>query len=383
MLAVAAAVPVAVVLSVLVVAPVSATHHRGTADHDRPSATTAIPATTTTTTASTTTSTGAAGNPSPFMSSCGTQFCIGGAVFYPYGATFYESTKQAGIDNPTGEIALAKSEGLNTIRVVDFLDHNGDPSVAPYSSQQWNKVDAVIADGRAAGIRVLLDVSDYKAELWNSCINPYTADWTKYLGFVANHKNSVTGQVYSSDPEIVLVTFTGEPLPVGTHSFTDRFGAACSISYTTQQLTRFYAQVEQTWKTLDPNHLIAAGGLGYVNEANSGIDWKSIFGNADNDVCAWKTYGGMLAWLPTGATYCASVLHKPWFNDEWGYTQAVGDAQRAALFTSQFQSNAANGAAGNFFWNASYLVNPATYDVSPLTPLTEAAVLAHARPMAP
>ena len=36
----------------------------------------------------------------PYMRICGLQFCIGQQAFYPYGATFYESTAQAGIDLP-------------------------------------------------------------------------------------------------------------------------------------------------------------------------------------------------------------------------------------------------------------------------------------------
>ena len=312
------------------------------------------------------------------MRSCGLQFCIGQQVFYPYGATFYESTAQAGIDNPTGAISLAQSQHLNTIRLVDFLSHNKDPASAPFDPAAWAKVDTFVADVEAANIKVLLDLSDYKAELWNSCSDPYAANWARYLTFVAHRVNSVTGIPYKKDPGIVMVTFTGEPLPVGSHTFTDKAGASCTISYTTAELTAFYAKVERKWRSMDRHHLTAAGGLLYVDEPNSGIDWKAIFGNRANSVCAWKTYGGMFNWLPTGAQYCQSVLHKPWFNDEFGYTQAMGDSARASSFTNQFANNRANGAAGNFYWNANYLVNPTTYDVSPGTPLTQAAVVNNA-----
>jgi hypothetical protein len=316
------------------------------------------------------------------MYACGNQFCLDGTVFYPYGATLYQSTKKAGIDNPAGAVSLAQRQGLNAIRIVDFFDHNGDPRLTPFDPAVWAKVDALIGDAQAAHLRVLLDLSDYKAGLWNSCIDPYSADWTGYLRFVANRTNTVTGQRYRSDPEIALVTFTGEPLPVGSHSFVDKFGARCTITCTTRQLTRFYAGVEATWKSLDHGHLIAAGGLGYVNEPNAGIDWKAIFGNPNNDVCAWKTYGGMFSWLPAGAGYCNNVLHKPWFNDEWGYMQSLGDSNRAVAFVSQFRNNHANNAAGNFYWNANYLLRPSTYDVGPGTPLPEAAVRDHSRPPA-
>jgi hypothetical protein len=315
---------------------------------------------------------------SPYMRVCGLQFCIGASGFYPYGATFYESTGQAGITNPSGAISLAQSQHLNTIRLVNFLSHDGNPSSDAFDAAIWKQADTFVADAQAAGIRILLDLSDYKAQLWNNCINPYTASWSKYLSFVAHRINSVTGKQYRADPEIVMVTFTGEPLPVGSHSFTDAAGAPCTISYTTAQLTHFYAVVERKWRSMDRNHLTSAGGLSNVDLPNNGIDWKAIFGNRHNSVCGWKTYGGMINWVSTGAQYCQNVLHKPWFNDEWGYTQAMGDSSRAASFTSQFRNNQKYGAAGNFYWNANYLVTSSTYDVGPGTPLTQAVVVNNA-----
>jgi aryl-phospho-beta-D-glucosidase BglC (GH1 family) len=314
----------------------------------------------------------------PFMRVCGARFCIGSNAFYPYGATTYQSTSQAGIDNPAGAISLAQSQQLNTIRLVNFLNPHGRPGTAAYDPTTWAKVDRFIADARAANIKVLLDLSDYRAELWNACTDPYTHGWAKFLTFVANRVNSVTGMTYKSDPEIVMVTFAGEPLPVGSHTFTDGRGRTCTISYSTSQLTRFYASIEAKWRSLDPNHLTAAGGLSNIDLPHSGIDWQSIFGNPDNDVCAFKTYGHMFTWLPTGAEYCLLVLHKPWFNDEWGFTQSMGDDVRALFFKAELANNLANGAAGNFYWNANDRISPTTFDVGPGTPLAQAAVVAGA-----
>jgi len=177
----------------------------------------------------------------------------------------------------------------------------------------------------------------------------------------------------------VLVTFAGEPQPPGSYTFTDAAGASCTLSYTSSELTGFYARVEARWHVLDRHHLTAAGGLSHVDLPNNGIDWQTIFGNRHNSACAWKTYGGMPAWVAsTGASYCQNVLHKPWFNDEWGYTQSMGDAARAGAFTAQFQNNQQHGAAGNFYWNANYLAAPTTYDVGPQTPLTQAVVAGNA-----
>ena len=315
---------------------------------------------------------------SPYMRVCGLEFCIGSSAFYPYGATMYESTKQAGITNPSGSIALARSQHLNTIRLANFLDHDGNPATAPYDPASWRQVDIFVADAEAAGIRVLLDLSDYKAELWNACINPYTARWTRYLSFVAKRVSTVTHLQYRADPGIVMVSFTGEPLPVGSHTFTDEAGRPCTISYTSSTLTDFYAHAERTWQRMDHHHLTTAGGLSYVDQPNSGINWQAIFANRHNSVCAWKTYGNMVNWVATGASYCRRVLHKPWFNDEWGYLQSVGDSARATAFEAQFQNNLRNGAAGNFYWNANYELASTTYDVGPQTPATQAVVIGNA-----
>ena len=314
----------------------------------------------------------------PFMRVCGTQFCFGSKVFYPYGATAYQSTPRAGIDNPVGAMTLARSQHLNTVRLVNLLDHNSPPGSAPYDPATWATVDRFIADAEFFNLKILLDLSDYKAELWNACTDPYTHSWTKFLTFVAHRVNTVTGVPYRSDPGIVLVTFTGEPLPVGAHTFTRANGKSCTLAYTSAQLTSFYATVESTWKSLDPNHLTSAGGMANVDLPHNGIQWQSIFANPANDVCSFKTYGHMFTWLPTGADYCRTVLHKPWFNDEWGFTQSMGDRARAQYFAAEFANNRSHGAAGNFYWNANYLLDPTTYDVGPGTPLTQAAVVANA-----
>ena len=63
-------------------------------------------------------------------------------------------------------------------------------------------------------------------------------------------------------------------------------------------------------------------------------------------------------------------------NHEWGFTQSMGDS--AQFFEAELANNRSHGAAGNFYWNANYLLDPTTYDVGPGTPLVQAAVVANA-----
>jgi len=324
----------------------------------------------------------------------GIGFCLGGRTFYPYGASFYSSTSLSGINSdPAGAVALALAQHLNTVRVVNWLSHNLQPQFSTplqqaTSSQYWAQADMFVADAEHAGLFSWLDLSDFKNLLLNTCTNPYVSStypaWDAYVRFAALRVNPLTGLSYGSDPHILWVGFSGEPYPPGTWgpgANPAGWPTTCpnALSYSTADLTNFYAHVEATWKAYS-SKLTMAGGFGYLNEANNGIDYQAIFGNPDNDICGFKTYGGMEAWLATGASFCSKTLHKPSVNVEWGYEQGVGDAARAADFQGQFANNASTGMAGNFYWNAGYQNASTSYDVDDATiaPLTLATIVRNA-----
>ena len=321
----------------------------------------------------------------------GTTFCLGGNSFYPYGAAFYSSTSQSGItSNPAGAIALAQKQHLNTVRVVNFLPHDlqsgfTTPVAQATNDRFWLGADAFIADAQHAGLHAWLDLSDFKQLLLNSCTNPYAPSmypaWDAYVRFAAERVNTITGADYGSDAEIAWVAFAGEPYPPGTWgpgANPAGWPTTCpsALIYTSTDLTAFYAHVEASWKVYSPLPTMP-GGLSYLDLSHNGINYQAIFGNANNDICGFKTYGGMEAWLATGVRYCSQTLHKPSVNVEWGYQQGVGDATRAADFKGQFANNAAAGVAGSFYWNAGYQSATTGYDVAngTLTPLTFDAVV--------
>jgi mannan endo-1,4-beta-mannosidase len=297
-----------------------------------------------------------------------------------YGATVYNpglTPYRSGLKDPTDTIALAKQAHLNTIRITDFLDKKGDPQRAPYDENVWQRVDSMISAAGRAGLRIDLSLADFRAVLWNNCANPYTADWTRFVTFVANRVNTVTGQTYKNDPTIAFVSIAGEPLPVGSHPFSAKAtGQACTITYTTTDLTNFYRSVIGEWQNTHAGVLINTGGLGYLNESHSGIDWKRIFALPGNAFCGIKTYGGMQAWAPTAGQYCASI-GKPLIDEEFGWQQQTGDDQRAALFEQTFSLLQSMHAAGSAFWNLGYEVASNSYEVSPSTPKTFAVIVAH------
>jgi hypothetical protein len=345
-----------------------------TTDPGHPTTTTMTDSTTTTEPPTSTTSTTVGPSPgSPFVAVCGVHLCIGSTSWPLYGATIYNPglrPYQSGVKNPAGTIALAKLAHLNTIRITDFLNSTGNPAVDPYDAQKWGYVDGMIAAAGAAGLHVDLGLSDYRAMLWNNCINPYTADWNLFVSFVANRVNSVSGRVYKNDPAIALVSVAGEPLPVGSHSFTAKAtGQPCTISYSTADLTSFYTATTGAWAAAKGSVLINSGGLGYLNETHAGIDWKTIFSLPTNAVCDIKTYGGMFNWVANAASYCASI-GKPIVDEEFGYQQGSSDAQRADLFAQNYNLARSLDFAGIVFWNLGYQMASTSYEVNPSTPLT-------------
>jgi hypothetical protein len=306
---------------------------------------------------------------------CGTAFCVGGAPWFMYGASEYQSSPMTGIDHPDGTIALARQAHLNTIRIINFFDNHGDPKVEPFSETRWRKLDAMVASAHAADMYVLLDLSDYRNVLWNSCVNPYAQDWGEYLKFVAARRNTITGIAYSVDPTVALVSIAGEPLAVGVHAFTDRTGIACSLSYSTADLTNFYTRTLSQWATLSTIP-VNTGGLGYL-VLDSGIDWQSIFALPDNAVCDIKTYGQMVNFITKVSAFCGSH-NKPWIDEEFGWQQSLGDDVRARQFANTNRQIRDHQGSGELFWNLGYQVKPTTYDIGSMTPLTFSAVVAGA-----
>ena len=306
---------------------------------------------------------------------CGTHFCRNGASWYLYGASEYQSTGGIGIDYPKATISLARTLHLNTIRIVNFYN-DGDPSFTPYDPKVWKKVDVMIADAKAAGLQVDLGLSDYRRILWNNCINPYTYDWDQLMQFVASRSNTVTGKTYGKDAAIAFISLAGEPLPVGSHTFTTPGGKSCTITYSGQDLLNFYTRTLAQWQAQGTTVLGNSGGMGYLN-FNSGIPWQSIMALSTNRFCDIKTYGGMLAFVPTVAAYCHSI-NKPFMDEEYGWTQSMGDAQRAQAFHGTATSLRANGATGQEFWNLGEQMASTTYDVGPGSPLTLTAIAADA-----
>jgi len=300
-------------------------------------------------------------SPTGFVTRCGISLCLDGQRWYLYGAS-----QLGGLDDPTARASMAVSAKLNTLRVVNFLDENGSTSTAPYDETRWKRVDAAIAASGAAGLHVVLDLSTYRNMLWNAGINPYAVDWKPFLSFVAGRRNTVNGLTYANDPTIAIVAFAGEVEPINTSSNT--------MGVTTIQVTDFFSRTFAEWKALDAHHLTSSGGLLQI-DWNSGIDWKTIFALADDDVCSIHDYSlaDQTITTPAVSAYCASI-GRPWITEEFGWDQPVGDATRANDFSLMYALQRTFGAAGVGAWNLGTQLGGSTYDINTGTPQTWAVV---------
>jgi endo-1,4-beta-mannosidase len=272
------------------------------------------------------------------------------------------------MDDPAGTAARATAAGLNTIRIVNFLDEVSAPSTGAYDEWRWARLDRLVAAAGSSGLKVILDLSTYRNMLANAGMNPYAHDWGPFVSFAANRRNSVTGIRYGDDPAIALVAIAGEVEPINTPE--NRLGI------TSSQVTDFFKRTFGQWRSLDTVHPVTSGGLLHYGW-DSGIDWRAIFAGAD--VCSIHNYSaGDVAATPSVAGYCAG-LNKPWITEEFGWETSVADASRAVSFQAIYDLNRANGSAGVAFWNLGAQTQMPTYDVNDATPLTLDVVRRNAR----
>jgi len=299
-----------------------------------------------------------------FVKVCGAHLCIDGKQWEPYFASTYDASHHL-----VWDINTAAQGHLNTLRITNFLDPDGNPQTAPYSEAYWRIVDQLIAGARAKGLHIILDLSAYRnMTTQNETHNPYLVDWKPFLTFVINRVNTVTKVRYGDDPTIAMFALAGEVNPPnGTNP----------LHETTQQINAFFARTAREFKTLDHNQLLSPGGL-YQFSWNSGVDYKTIFSNPALDVCAVHS-------PPTGADaaitaqFCARI-HKPWLWEEFFDPQGVGDQARAQFFQQTYHAEKQLQAAGIGFWNLGPGLGADNDDVGPQTPLTWQVVIKNAPP---
>lgn len=331
--------------------------------------TTSAPVTTTTTTTippvTTTTTTAAPPPANPFVTACGPSLCQQGSVWHLHGASFI-----AGWHDIAGRADQARAAGLNTLRVVNFL--NTTDLATAFHEPYWVRVDQSIAEAGKRGMKVVLDLADYRNQLAAAGRNPYTSDWATFVRFAATRVNTVTGVRYADDPVIALVSFAGEVEPINS--------PANTMGITPTQVVEFFRRTFAQWRTYDRNHLLNTGAQGQMDWP-SGVPWREMFALPDNAVCALSMYGDSTRTVvpPLMADVCNGQLGKPWITEEFGFQQSIGDQARADQMRLTYAANRTHGSAGTSLWNLGDQLQAqpsyaTTFDIYPTTPLAWAAV---------
>jgi hypothetical protein len=272
--------------------------------------------------------------------------------------------------DPVGTMARARAQGLNTVRLVNFIDEHGNPASAPFDATHWKQVDRAIAAASAADLKVILDLSTYRNVLATTR-NPYTMDWGPFLRWVSDRTNTATGVRYKDDPTIAMVSLAGEiEAPNGD--------AGRALGETPAQITAFFARTAREFKAVDRNHLLSTGGQLQLNW-NSGIDWRAIGSLSSVDVLAIHVYSAAdrSQTIPAVSAW-ARANRKPWLLEEFGLAQKAGDRTRATYFRSLITQASRAGAAGIGYWNCGPELKPGTFDVNRGTPLTWAVIASSA-----
>ena len=342
-----------------------------------------------------------------FVEADGASLVVDGQPWYLYGASTYHSSNRGGPNDDDQIIAMAAAGGLNTLRLGEMFDQVNGLAGAPYEESDWVAVDVYLDKLRRADMRAILDLSAFRNFLvhrdiaaggWTelckddgsvtpeerqtvdfAAISPYRpsayTEWDQFISFVANRVNTMNGTPYGDDATIAVVSFAGEPNPP------DSF--LCGMPADTAELTVFYEHVFAEWKTHDPQHLLSNGGFLHLDweelhgdADGSGIDWRAIFALPDNDVPSLHTYPARIdAGVPVDyqtpkvAAFVAG-LEKPWFTEEFGWRQEVGDTTRADYFQWLYDRQDEYGSSGAAFWNLGVELAGGTFDVNPSTPET-------------
>lgn len=320
-----------------------------------------------------------------FVAVCGMQLCLNGKPFVVHGATTYGQ-----LDDPAKEVALAKDLGLNVLEIVHY-ERTYRSLAETMSEATWTRVDAFIAAAKQQDIRIVLNLSSYSQSLQAAGRKPTTTDWQPFLQFVANRVNTKTGITYKEEPAIAMVKLVGE---------IDAPNYSVSTRGTTAETTAFFKRTLAQWKALDKNHLVSTGGFSYINDANSGIDWKTIMADANNDMCDIEinSYPDRNISVPAVASYCKQI-GKPWFLAAWSACLGAKDfaddinhwpndtdmaAHARAMYAIARNDNPAApapaiAAVGTNFWNLGAVpARQGSCDIGPQFPLTQAVVKSYA-----
>ncbi len=302
-----------------------------------------------------------------YISISGQNFVYNNNPIHPYGSTMYPHWNYNGTLHRGGGwtytafksyidqiVSMAQQAHLNTLRPTNFFD--GTTYGDWYNATIWSNMDYLFQEAASHGMFVILDLSSFRDKTLKQGIYPYDpSPYTAAFSWVASR--------YAGNSALLNYAIAGEvACPAGSDPLRPT---------STQALTDYYQVLSDTLHAADPNHLISSGGLSHLNQADCGIDWKSIFSLPHINMAAIHVYSDndRTITMPMVAEWAASN-GKPFTVEEFGFLQGKGDAQRSADFQNMYTLGRQFGVTSMIFWNLGPEVSPSSYEVNPDTPLT-------------
>lgn len=292
----------------------------------------------------------------PFVGHEGRYLTANGQLIHLHGGSLYGAPwRQAGFDAYVDTwLDQAQADGMNAIRIVDFLDGGNADWRPPVT---WLNLDHLIDAIAMRKMYAILDLSTYRNMLErthgqeqpgiSAAYDP--ARWAAFTAFIsARYRNASCLAFYS-------------------------IAGACEVPahqrITSAELTRFYDLVSTQLRAGDPHHMISSGGLLFLDWA-SGIDWKAIFSLPNIRMAAVQVHSkGDETVLPRIADWCRQAdVDMPFVIDECGLKQGDDDRARAAQLRDIFALGARYASVGTMVWNIGPEHASDSCDVGPQTP---------------
>jgi hypothetical protein len=310
-----------------------------------------------------------------YVTLSGQNFIANSTIIHPYGSTMYPywqyngtTHRGGGWANPAFKsyidqiISMTQQLHLNTIRPTNYFD--GVSYGDWYNATVWSNMDYLFQQAVRHNIYILLDLSSFRDKVLKQGSYPYNPSlYTTAFSWVASR--------YAHNPALLNYSIAGE---VKCPTSKDPLRPT-----STQALTEYYRVLSDTLYAADPNHLISAGGLSYLNEANCGIDWRTIYSLPHVNIVAIHVYSDndRKITVPMVAQWAASN-QKPFTVEEFGFRQSDSDATRASEFQNMYALGKHYNATAMIFWNLGPEVNSSSYEVNSNTPLTWKVILQNA-----
>ncbi|MFC7234690.1 glycoside hydrolase 5 family protein [Halosegnis marinus] len=313
--------------------------------------------------------------PAGFVGTDGTAFVADGEPFTMVGTNnaYLHHKSHKTVDEVFRDAA---DMGLNVVRALingggtevgncrDFACDEGNYGLQPgpreYDEASFRQFDYMVATAKRYGVRVLptlitpspggmsayVEWVDGATELGDFYTHPECrAIYRDYLEQVLTRENTYTGVEYRNDPTIALWELANEPETEGAP-----FGDA---------LQEWVAEMAAHAKSLDPNHLVSVGLIGW-NDAGNESDYLACFESDAVDAASTHMYydaDGIDDWVERHATGVHDRLGKPLYVGEFGWdaTRTEDDYRRQLSnrnegFREWYEQFERYDVAGSLFW---------------------------------